>query len=73
MFLLPLYPQKTIKNYQNSLPTDLKDQCIEMNKKQKIKIKLQQMSIDIFSNKIGFSNKYSVCSLFKSKPQLKKV
>ena len=54
MFLLSLYQQKTIKNYQNSLTNDLKDQCLGMNIKQKMKIKLQQMSIDIFSNRKGF-------------------
>ena len=47
--------QKTIKNYQNSLAKDLKDQCIGMNIKQKVKITLQQMNIDIFlkSNFVG--------------------
>ena len=28
----------------------MKDQCIRMNKKQKVRIKLQQTSIDIFSS-----------------------
>ena len=45
-----LYQQKTIKNYQNLLARDLKHRCIGMNIKQKVRIKLRQMSIDIFSN-----------------------
>ena len=43
MFLSSLYQPKTIKNYENSLAKDLKDQSIGMNIKQKIRI-------DIFSN-----------------------
>ena len=50
MSLLSLYLQRTIKNYQNFLAKSLKDQCIEMNINQKVRIKLQQMIIDIFSN-----------------------
>ena len=34
MFLLPLYQQKIIKNYQNFLTKDLKDQFIRMSIKQ---------------------------------------
>ena len=48
MSLLPLYQQKTIGNYENFLAKDLKDQCIGMNIKQKIRIKTQQTTIDIF-------------------------
>ena len=38
--LLSLYQQKTIKNYQNFLAKDLKDQCIGMN----IKLKKENKS-----------------------------
>ena len=48
MFLLSLDQQKIIKNYQNLLAKDLKDQFIGMNIKQKVRIKIQQMNIDIF-------------------------
>ena len=34
------YQQKTIKNYQNFLAKDLKDQCIKVNIKQKVRIKI---------------------------------
>ena len=47
MSLSSHYPQKIIKNYQNHLAKDLKDQCIGMNIKQKVRIKLRQTSIDI--------------------------
>ena len=50
MFLSSCYQQKTIKNYQNFLVKDLKDQFIGMSIKQKVRIKIQQMNIDIFSN-----------------------
>ena len=50
MFLSSLYQQKTIKNYQNFLAKDIKDQFIEINTKQKARLKQQQMTIDIFSN-----------------------
>ena len=52
MFLSSLYQQKTIKNYQNFLAKDIKDQFIEINTKQKARLKQQQMTIDIFSNQI---------------------
>ena len=39
MFLLSLYQQTTIKNYQNLFAKVLKDQCIGMNLKQKVKNK----------------------------------
>ena len=39
-----LYQQRTIKNYQNVLAKDLKDWCIGMNIKQKVKINIQQTS-----------------------------
>ena len=40
------------QNYQNFLAEDFKDQFIGMNIKQKVKMKIQQMNIDIFSNEI---------------------
>ena len=52
MFLLQLYQQRTIKNHQNFLAKDLKDQFIGMNIKQKVRIKIQQMNIDISWNQI---------------------
>ena len=39
---------KTIKYYQNFLAKDLKN--IGINIKQKVRVKIQKMSIDIFSN-----------------------
>ena len=54
MFLLLLYQQETIKNYQNVLAKDFKDQFIGMNIKQKVRIKIQQTSSDkIKSNFVG--------------------
>ena len=50
MYLLLLYQQKTIKSYQNFLAKDLKDQCIGMNIKQKVRIKIQQTIIEMFLN-----------------------
>ena len=50
MFLPSLYQQKIIENYHNFLDKDLKDQFIGLNIKQKVKIKIQQMNIDISSN-----------------------
>ena len=46
MFLPPLYHQMTMKNYQKFLAKDLKDQCIEMNIKQKVRMKIRQTSTD---------------------------
>ena len=40
------------QNYQNFLAKDLKDRFVRMNKKQKVRIKVQQINIDIVSNKI---------------------
>ena len=45
-----MYQQETIKNYRNFLAKDLKDQFIGMNIKQKVRIKLHQTNLDIFSN-----------------------
>ena len=42
--------QKTIKNYQNFLAEDLKDQFIGINIKQKVRINILQMNIDISMN-----------------------
>ena len=52
MFLPSLYQQKLIKNYQNFLANDLKDQFVGTNPKQKKRIKIRQMNIDIFLNQI---------------------
>ena len=41
---------ETIKNYQNFLAKDLKDQFIGKNIKQKEMIRIQPMNLDIFSN-----------------------
>ena len=48
MLLLSLYQQKIMKKYQNFLEKDLKDQFSGMNIKQKGKIKIRQMNIDVF-------------------------
>ena len=50
MFLYQFYQQRIIKNYQNFLVNDLKDQFVGVNIKEKERIKMQQMDIDIFSN-----------------------
>ena len=52
MPLYLLYQQKAIQNYQNFLAKELKDQCIGMSMKQKVRIKIRQMSIDVLSNQI---------------------
>ena len=52
MFLSLLYQQKITKNYQNILAKDLKDHFIEMNIKQKMRIKIHQVNTDIFLNQI---------------------
>ena len=52
MFLLQLYLQKTIKNYQILLVKYLKDQFIGINIKQRVRIKIPQINIDTFSNQI---------------------
>ena len=50
MFLSSLYQQNTIKNYQNFLAKNLKDRYIQMNIKQKVRMKTQQTSTDILLN-----------------------
>ena len=40
----------TIQKYQNFLANDLKDQFIGINTQQKMRLKIQLMSTDIFSN-----------------------
>ena len=52
MFLYQLYQQGTIKNYQDLLARNLNNQLFEMNIKQKKRMKIQQMDINIFSNQI---------------------
>ena len=41
---------KATKNDCSFLPKDLKDQCIEMNIKQKVKLKIRKISIDFLLN-----------------------
>ena len=43
-----------MENYQSFLEKDLKDQFIGRNIKQKVRIKIQQMNIEIFLNQIFF-------------------
>ena len=45
-----IYQKEAIKKYQNFLLNYLKGQFIGTNIKQKVRIKIQQMNIDIFSN-----------------------
>ena len=40
------------RDNQNLLAKDLKDQFIEMNIKQKLRIKMRQINLDFFSNQI---------------------
>ena len=47
MFLLSLYQQKIIKNFQNSLAKDLKDEFLGMNVRQNVRLKYDKMSVDI--------------------------
>ena len=49
MTVIALSATKFIK-YQNFLVNGLKDQCIGMNMKEKVRIKTQQTSIDIYLN-----------------------
>ena len=42
--LSSLYHQKTTKNYQNFLVKDLKDKCLGMNIKQRVRTKIPQTS-----------------------------
>ena len=57
MFPLSLYQQETIKTYHNFSVNDLNDQFIRINIFKKLRIKIQQMNIDIFSNQILFELK----------------
>ena len=52
------YQQKTIKNYQNFLAIDLKDQFIKMNIQEKVRIKILQMDLDVFSNHVLLESIY---------------
>ena len=49
MFLSSIHQQRIIKNYQNFLVKDFKDQFIGMDINQKVRIKIPQMNMDIFS------------------------
>ena len=55
----------TLKNYQNFLVKDLKDQFIGVNIKQKVRIKIQEMNIDIFWSQIIWSQQIICFSLFE--------
>ena len=57
MFPLSLYQQETMKNYHNFSVNDLNDQFIGINIFKKLRIKIQQMNIDIFSSQILFELK----------------
>ena len=50
MIQLQIYQQGTTKNYQNFLAKSLEDQFIGMNIKQKLIIKIEQITLDIFLN-----------------------
>ena len=50
MFLLKLYQQEVIKNNQNFLVQDSKNQFIGMNIKQKVGMIIREINIDIPSN-----------------------
>ena len=52
------YQQKTIKNYQNFLAIDLKDQFIKMNMQEKVRIKILQMDLGVFSNHVLLESIY---------------
>ena len=56
--LVVTFSAKTMKNYQKFLPRDLKDQFIGTNLKQKVRIKMQQINLAIFSNKILLKSIY---------------
>ena len=58
MFLSSLCQQETTKNYEHFLEKDLKDQFTGMDIKQKVRIKIRQMNIDIFSNQILLESIY---------------
>ena len=49
MLQLQLYRQETIKNFQNYLEKDFKDQFIGMKIKEELRIKIQQQNIHIVS------------------------
>ena len=52
MLLYSLYEQDKIKKHQNFLAKDLKDQIIGVTVKQKKRMKIRQLNIDILSNQI---------------------
>ena len=61
MFQWPLFQQKRIKNHQNFFVKNLEDQRIRLNIRQKVQIKIQQMSIDIFSNQTLYDLTHCLC------------
>ena len=50
--VVTLSERDNAKNHQNFLAKDLKDQIIGLNIQQKMRIKIRQINIDIFSNQI---------------------
>ena len=50
LFLSSLYQQNATKNYQHFLAKGLKNQFAEMSIKQKLRIKIRQMSVNILLN-----------------------
>ena len=69
---LKLNQQETTKNYLNFLAKDLKDQSIEINIKQKVRIIIVRMNIDIFSNQTFLESINCLCQFIQIKmPKLK--
>ena len=69
---LKLNQQETTKNYLNFLAKDLKDQSIEINIKQKVRIIIVRMNIDIFSNQTFLESINFLCQFIQIKmPKLK--
>ena len=50
MILSSLYQQKTVKTYQKLLAKNTKNRCIGISTKQRIRVKMRQISKDILSN-----------------------
>ena len=52
IFLSPLYQWKTVKSYQDFLAKDLKYKFVGIKITQKVGIKIQQMSMEVFLNEV---------------------
>ena len=61
------YHQETIKNYQNFLVMNLKDQFIGTNIKQKVIMKIKQTNLDFFLNQILLESIDYTNSSYKSR------